>query len=106
MPAGETQVVEFVWEFVARAEQLAAFEEHCSKAGPWAALFARCPGYRGTRLIRDLENPRRFLTVNVWDNLESYQAMRRDFSGEYAELDRTGEGFTESERRIGAFEVI
>jgi heme-degrading monooxygenase HmoA len=99
-------VVEFVWEFVARAEHLAAFEEYYSEAGPWAALFAPCPGYRGTRLIRDLENPRRFLTVDGWDDLESYHAMRRDLSRAYEELDRACEGFTEQERCVGEFEVI
>jgi heme-degrading monooxygenase HmoA len=98
-------VVEFVWEFVARAEHLAAFEAYYSEAGRWAALFAPCPGYRGTRLIRDLENPRRFLTLDAWDDLESYRAMRRDLSREYAALDQACEAFTERERCIGEFEV-
>jgi quinol monooxygenase YgiN len=97
-------VVQFVWEFLAREDKLEEFERYYSSQGLWAALFRKHPGYCGTMLLRDAENPRRFLTFDRWDSFAAHVGMRAQFSAEYEELDRTCEGFTESERRIGVFE--
>lgn len=99
-------MVEFVWEFIARADKAEEFERYYSGKGPWSALFEKSPGYHGTTLLRDTEQSRRYLTIDVWDSLELYQAMRRNFAREFEDLDRTCEAFTESERRMGAFEVV
>jgi heme-degrading monooxygenase HmoA len=97
-------MVRFVWEFVARADRVSEFEKHYAGSGAWAQLFGRSEGFRGTQLLRDAENSRRFLTVDSWDNAAAFAAMRERFGNEYAELDRVCENFTESERRIGEFE--
>jgi len=97
-------MVRFVWEFLARPDRLREFESHYAGTGPWAELFARNPGYRGTLLLRDAENSRRFLTIDSWDNASAYRAMLQRFAAEHDELDRRCQAFTESERRIGAFE--
>ncbi len=99
-------MIQFVWEFVARAEKIAEFERYYSASGAWAQLFAKCPGYRGTVLLRDAEQPRRYFTVDTWDRPEDYRAMREKSSAEFDQLDRACEAFTEVERRIGAFEVL
>jgi heme-degrading monooxygenase HmoA len=103
-PSQEAPVVQFVWEFVAREDKLKEFERYYSSEGLWAALFRKHPGYCGTILLRDAENPRRFLTVDRWDSFAAHVAMRAQFSAEYEALDRACESFTESERRIGVFE--
>jgi heme-degrading monooxygenase HmoA len=97
-------LVQFVWEFVARADKVKEFEAHYSGSGPWTALFRRNAGYQSTQLLRDAENVRRYLTIDRWDSVESYRAMRERFAREHDELDRACEEFTESERRIGVFE--
>lgn len=97
-------MVRFVWEFVARADRVPDFEKHYASSGPWAELFRKNAGYRGTVLLRDTENTRRFLTIDSWDNASAYRAMRERFAKEHDELDRRCESFTESERRIGEFE--
>jgi heme-degrading monooxygenase HmoA len=97
-------LVQFVWEFVARADKVKEFEHHYSSSGPWAELFGRNDGYRGTELLRDAEHARRFLTIDRWDSVAAYRAMRERCAREHEELDRAGEQFTESERRIGVFE--
>jgi len=99
-------MVRFVWEFVARADRVNEFERHYASSGPWAELFGRSPGYRGTVLLRDQENARRFLTIDSWDNASAYRAMRERFAGEHRELDLRCAAFTESERRIGEFEEL
>ncbi len=97
-------MVEFVWEFIARADKVKEFERHYASAGPWADLFRKNAGYHSTRLLRDAETERRYLTIDRWDSLASYRAMRERFAREHEELDRACEQFTESERRIGMFE--
>ncbi len=97
-------MVRFVWEFVARPDRVNEFEQHYASSGTWAGLFRRSEGFRGTVLLRDAENSRRFLTIDSWDDPAAFAAMRERFGQEYCELDRLCEGFTESERRIGEFE--
>lgn len=99
-------MVRFVWEFVARADRMQEFEKHYASSGAWAELFGKNPGYRGTVLLRDAENARRYLTIDSWDNASAYRAMREHFAAEHEELDRRCEAFTESERRIGEFEEL
>jgi heme-degrading monooxygenase HmoA len=99
-------VIEFVWEFVAKKEKIREFEQYYSEAGPWAELFARNPGYRGTVMLRDAERTGRYLTIDRWDGPEYYQTMRQKFAAEFEQLDRACEAFTESETRLGAFEVL
>ena len=97
-------MVQFVWEFIARADKIDDFERHYAAAGPWGDIFRKSAGYLSTRLLRDAENPRRYLTIDRWDSVASYRAMREKFVKEHDALDRTCEAFTESERRIGVFE--
>jgi hypothetical protein len=97
-------MVRLVWEFVARADRVQDFEKHYSNSGAWAELFRKNAGYRGTVLLRDAENARRFLTIDSWDHASAYRAMRERFAKEHAELDRFCEAFTESERRVGEFQ--
>jgi heme-degrading monooxygenase HmoA len=97
-------VVQFVWEFIARADKIDDFERHYAASGSWADLFRRSAGYQSTQLLRDAENPRRYLTIDRWDSLASYRAMRHRFEKEHDALDRACEAFTESEHRIGVFE--
>jgi heme-degrading monooxygenase HmoA len=97
-------VVQFIWEFVARPDKLKEFERHYSASGPWVELFRRSAGYKGTQLLRDSESARRCLTIDRWDSVTSYRAMRDRFAKEYEELDRICETFTDTERNLGVFE--
>ncbi len=98
-------MVHIIWDFTVRAEKIRGFERHYSSAGSWAALFARSRGFRGTHLLRDTEHPRRFLTVDAWDDLAAFQSFREQHAADYDALDRVCESFTESEHRIGVFGV-
>ena len=97
-------MVRFVWEFVARADKVQAFEETYANSGPWVELFRRNGGYEGAVLLHDTENARRYLTIDRWDSAASQREMRKRFAKEYAELDRSSDSLTESERRVGVFE--
>ena len=97
-------MIQIVWEFVARGDQIAEFEKFYSATGSWATLFHRSPGFLGTALLRDAQSPRRYVTIDRWDSAASHQLMRERFAKEYAALDLDGEALTESERQIGVFE--
>lgn len=99
-------MVQFVWEFIARADRVKEFERNYASAGPWAELFRKNAGYHSTQLLRDAEIARRYLTIDRWDSVASYRAMRERFAMEHEVLDRACKRFTESERRIGVFEEI
>jgi heme-degrading monooxygenase HmoA len=97
---------QIVWEFIVRQDQISQFEKTYSASGDWAALFRRCTGYLGTALLRDADNPRRYLTIDRWDAAASHATMRARFAKEYEALDRACEGLTESERQVGIFEDV
>jgi heme-degrading monooxygenase HmoA len=97
-------MVRFIWEFIARVEHVEEFERDYASSGKWAELFRKGPGYRGTQLLRDAENPRRYLTIDVWEDAGAHHAWREQFAKQYEELDRSCEAFTESERKIGIFQ--
>src|ERR1039458_1110407 len=68
---GEAAMVRFVWEFVARADKVQAFEETYANSGPWVELFRRNGGYEGAVLLHDTENARRYLTIDRWHSAAS-----------------------------------
>jgi len=97
-------MVRIVWEFTARADKIKEFENYFAGSGPWTALFRKNSGYHGTLLLRDMQMPRRYLTIDRWENAAMHRAMRERCKAEFEELDRAGEDFTESERHTGVFE--
>ena len=98
-------MIQVVWEFVVRADATPRFERAYGPDGDWARLFAAHDGFRGTVLLRDLSQPRRYLTVDSWDSAEHRAATLVAAREEYARLDRSCEELTESERDLGTFAV-
>ena len=47
-------MVEIVCEFVVKEETRGQFE--LAYGGAWSKLFTRCPGFRGTTVLRDKES--------------------------------------------------
>ena len=96
-------MVQVIWEFVVRKDALAQFEEAYGPEGSWVRLFERYAGYRGTELVRDHSNPRRYVTIDSWDTLEHREEMLRNGQAEYTRLDRELGVFVESEIEVGVF---
>ena len=99
-------MLHILWEYRVREEKRPDFERHYRSNGTWAELFRRAPGYRGTTLLRDSEDPARYLTLDVWDDAASFHRFKQDFAAGYAALDRQMEALTESERHLGNFEPL
>jgi len=96
----------YVWEYRVRPERRAEFEREYGAEGSWARFFARDPAYRGTRLLRDLDDPDRFLTVDLWDSREACRAFRERHRAEFDAIDARGEGWTTSESQLGEFDLL
>jgi heme-degrading monooxygenase HmoA len=92
-----------VWEFFVKTERQVEFERRYGPDGDWARLFRGAPGFVGLELLRDRENPLRYLTLDRWTSVEAYRAFHERHAAEYAALDRECQGLTERESPVGEF---
>ena len=99
-------MIEIVWEFVVKEEAQGQFELAYGPGGAWSKLFARCPGFRGTTLLRDTKNPARYLTIDFWDALAQGEQMLAERKSEYSNLDAAFADWTESKSEVGIFRVL
>jgi len=99
-------MIEIIWEFVVKEEARGQFELAYGPGGAWSKLFSRCPGFRGTTLLLDLKNPRRYLTIDLWDTLDQREQMLAEHKAEYSNLDASFTNWTESESEVGVFRAL
>lgn len=98
-------MVEIVREFVVREEVRGQFELAYGPGGAWSRLFARAPGFRGTTLLRDVENPRRYVVLDLWETRSQREQALTDHQTEYADLEALLMGWSESTAELGVFSV-
>jgi heme-degrading monooxygenase HmoA len=99
-------VVEIVCEFVVKEEAQGQFELAYGPGGAWGKLFARCPGFRGTTVLRDAENPRRYLTIDLWETADRREQALAEHKAEYSDLEAVLDEWTESRTEVGTFSVL
>jgi heme-degrading monooxygenase HmoA len=99
-------MIQIVWEFHVREEQRRDFERHYAAAGTWAEFFQRDAAYKGTQLLHDITDPSRYVTIDTWEDEDSYGAFRALNRQEYGALDQQMEALTESEMRLGVFRQV
>jgi hypothetical protein len=96
----------YVWEYWVRGDKIDEFETMYGPRGDWAQLFSRSTDYFRTDLCRDVSNPRRFVTIDLWTSRAARDRFREKVTAEFEILDRKGEGLTETEHFIGDFEIV
>ena len=94
----------YLWEFIVEPEHLGEFQREYGPQGAWASLFREAAGYLGTSLLRDRDDPLRFITIDRWESAEAHRAFRAAFSREYAQLDARCAHLTARELSLGSFE--
>jgi heme-degrading monooxygenase HmoA len=97
-------MIALIWRYEVKEEARAAFEAAYAPTGAWARLFARSEGFRGTELFRADDGS--YLTLDVWRCREDFDAFMNGHGDDYQALDRSTEGWTRSEHRIGSYEVL
>ena len=99
-------MVEIVWEFVVKEEARGQFELVYGPGGAWSKLFARCLGFRGTTVLRDTKNPRRYLTIDLWETAAQREQALAERKAEYSNLDAAFGDWAESRTEVGIFRVL
>ena len=92
-----------LWEFHIKPEAKSAFEEIYGPDGAWAQLFRRSPDYLGTKLIRDITRPGRYLTLDYWTSREAFHGFKQEHRTDYAALNLQCEALTAHEGMVGEF---
>ena len=99
-------MVEIVWEFVVKEKARGQFELAYGPGGAWSKLFTRCPGFRGTTVLRDAKNPRRYLTIDLWETESQREQALAESKAEYSDLEAAFDAWTESRTEVGIFSVL
>ena len=82
------------------------FERVYGPEGEWAAFFRGGAGYVGTELLRDREQPGRYLVLDRWESPEAYNAFVEANRDDYmARVDDT-RVYYEQELRLGTFQNV
>lgn len=94
------------WEFRPNVGAEQRFEEAYGPRGIWAQFFRQGEGFVGTELNRDLKDPGRYLTLDLWASKEAYERFRAEFGAEYKNMDARCEELTAHEAELGRFERL
>jgi len=92
-----------VWEYEVDEGSRRAFELAYGKDGDWVRLFRQAHGYQETALLHDVEDPRRYVTLDRWSSRAAYEEFRIVHAAAYAELDERTAGLTAAERHLGSY---
>ena len=96
-------MIAILWRYRVAPAAAPAFEAAYGPAGDWAKLFGQAAGFVRTELLREGDGV--YATLDYWSDRASFEAFKRVFGEDYARLDAECEALTESEERLGIFEV-
>lgn len=94
----------YIWEYQVAPGSVAEFEREYGPQGAWVRLFQKAQGYVGTMLLRDREQPLRYITIDTWESIYAYRSFRDQYGAEYGEIDRRCAHFTARETSLGEFD--
>jgi len=93
----------YIWEFQVKPNHQAEFERQYGPEGAWVKLFRQASGFVESLLLQDRSNPLRYVTIDRWKSVESYNAFRSQFSKHYDAIDKTCQALTTKESKLGEF---
>ncbi len=97
----------YIWQYTIKPSEKVRFLEAYAPGGEWDRLFGRDLAYLKTTLIQDCDDENRYVTIDYWKSREDRDSFRDRYSGEFEELDRQCESYTEYEVFLGDFiEVV
>jgi heme-degrading monooxygenase HmoA len=97
------QLVQTICECWVKEDAEQRFVLAFGPGGVWSSLFSSAPGFRGTALLRDESNPRRYLVIDLWESAIQREQHLDEHSGAYAELDATLAKLVERKTEFGVF---
>ncbi len=99
-------MIEIVYEFLIKEGASGQFELLYGPGGAWSKLFAQWSGFRGTTVLRDANNPRRYLTIDLWETVGQWEQALSERETEYTDLETTFGEWVESKIEVGTFRVL
>ena len=99
-------MIELITEYILKEDSRGPFELTFGPGGAWSKLFAHSPGFRGTTILRDGENPHRYLVIDMWDSLVQRQQAVAEQAADHAKLEATLEDWVDSMIERGVFKIL
>jgi heme-degrading monooxygenase HmoA len=82
------------------------FERAYGSDGDWTRFFRAGQGYVGTEVLKDVEQPGRYLVVDRWESRDAYNAFVAEHREDYMRrVDETAYLY-DQELRFGTFENV
>jgi len=94
-----------LWEFDVKSECVDMFTLAYAGSGEWARLFAKDGKFRGTRLLQNISEPLRFVTMDIWENQADYDRFLKQEADAYRDLDAKCAAWTTAERHLNSFDA-
>ncbi|MBI9046638.1 MAG: antibiotic biosynthesis monooxygenase [Anaerolineaceae bacterium] len=98
-------MVQFIWKHVINDKAHNRFELTFGPGGPWSKLFADCPGFRGTTVLRDTRNPQQYLIIDTWDSETMREQALSEHKQAYNKLEIEIDQWVETRTEIGIFNM-
>ncbi len=95
-----------VWEYRVRPERAEEFETLYRPDGAWGELLRTAPGFVSITLMKDLNDPGRFLVADRWTSERSFEDFKLAHAAAYADLSARGRRLYERETEIGRFDFV
>ena len=92
--------------FLYESRDAEAFEQAYGPTGEWAQFFAGARGYVGTELLRDVDQPGRYIVIDRWESAETYNDFVAANSDEYLRRGDEMSFHYVQELRFGTFESV
>ena len=95
-----------IWQFEVKLGCEEAFEQVYGSKGDWARLFSKGTGFVGVELLRDVQQPNTYITIDRWETADNYAAFRKERAADYKSIDNRMEAMTLRETKLGDFELV
>jgi heme-degrading monooxygenase HmoA len=82
------------------------FERVYGAEGAWSEFFRRGRGYVGTELLRDVEQPGRYVVIDRWESRDAYNDFVESHRDEYMRRVDETVFLYDQELRFGTFENV
>jgi heme-degrading monooxygenase HmoA len=99
-------MIEVVSGIVVKEGARGHFELAYGPGGAVSELYAEAPGYRGTTLLRDTGDPRRYLAVDLWETRAHREQAEDELAPEVAHLRAAMAEWIESRTELGVYRVL
>jgi heme-degrading monooxygenase HmoA len=96
----------FVIAYTYEARNPEDFESVYGPNGEWVEFFRRGRGYVGTELLRELENPGRYLVIDRWESREVFDQFALEHQSEYFRRSEEARVYYLQELQLGVYENV